>query len=536
MNIQTPDLIVAPTIRKEQLAEIASGRFFEKLSTEKTHEIPGRQPSNNKEKSFPHLYFLLEQAGLVLQDELLKLLRRLKLPLDSPILRDIPHNSGCRCKNPFCTHYTISNPILYTQDHIRWVLKQFAACVDPRLSFNIALYCPRAECRHYEKVQAARSLWSDSNRGWLLDHLTTIRSWSHLHSPAANEKRRRAWALKRYHRNGGLDDDIVRERRTFAVQKAGGRLTRSGRLYSSISINHLQQVGRVTRQDQMLKIVEAKTPVSAGLPFPTPDEYNLGLRSKPEAVLVDWLRSLDVFSGVDYPELDDPQNSNIPSISPHGMLNFFVQDIGLYYHDVHIGLQLEPLAYLKWQLLSTLQHHHSRPSFNEREAFCKHAGELVQILLHHCFCQHMERLLPPESRPLHQIYFLDTQLAQQLLTAPVPTGKRKRRLWSVLESIATLANQTLNQQLVPLLRAYLPPVDELVINANAYLVELVPAYCKHLQVSGLSLQQLQTLYQACWQDALHQADFDFTQYCRKRFYQIPEKASGLELPPRIEIQ
>jgi hypothetical protein len=207
MNAQTLDPVGAPKTRKEQAAEIASGRFFANLSTENTHEIPGGQPGNNKARSrdFPNLCFLLAQAGLVLQDELIKLLRQLKLPLDSPILRDIPHNTGCRCKNPFCTHYTISNPIIYTQDQIRWLLKEFAACVDPRLSFAPALYCPRPECQRYEKVQAAKALWVESNRGWLLDHLTTIRSWSHLHSPVANEKRRRAWAWKRYHRNGGLE-------------------------------------------------------------------------------------------------------------------------------------------------------------------------------------------------------------------------------------------------------------------------------------------------------------------------------------------
>jgi hypothetical protein len=536
MTTQTLDPVAAPRTRKEQLAEIASGRFFEKLSTENTHEIPDHQPSNKEAWIlFPNLCFLFAQAGLILQDELIKLLLRLKLPLDSPILLDIPHNTGCRCKNPFCTHFTLSNPIIYNRDYIRWLLKQFAACVDPRLSFDLALYCPRAECQHYEKVQAAKALWSESNRGWLEAHLTTIRSWSHLHSPATNAKRRRAWALKSYHRNGGLDDDIVRERRVFAVQKAGGRLTKSGKLYSPASITHLQQVGRVTREDQMLKLVNAKIPVSTGLPFPTPDEQNLGLRSKPEALLVDWLRGLDVFSGVDYPELDDPQNANIPSVSPHGLLNFFVQDIGLYYHDMHIGLQLEPLAYLKWQLLSTLQHHHTRSSFNEREAFCAHASDLVQILLHHCFCQHMERFLPRDQKPLHQVYFLDTKLAQQLIHQPPPIGKRKRRLVSVLNAIATAAHHTLNHQLVPLIRAYLPPVDELVVNANRYLQELAPAYCQHLKVTHLSLQNLQTLYQACWLDACHQQDFDFTQYARQRFYQIPEKAQGLELPPRIEV-
>ena len=101
-----------------------------------------------------------------------------------------------------------------------------------------------------------------------------------------------------------------------------------------------------------------------------------------------------------YPELDDPRQSNIPSLTPYGLENGFVQDFRLHYKGEKLIIQWESLARLRWQFLSALQ---SSPNLRsgkqkEREMFRKAGNGLTQLALHARLCSYMTQYLTPEQR------------------------------------------------------------------------------------------------------------------------------------------
>ena len=323
--------------------------------------------------------------GIVSLDaELHELGRRLR--------RDIPENTGVQCKNDQCGNLTISNPTTYSKHRLRWFRKQLRKACTKKPSFDPALYCP--SCQGFSAAVAASSNWA-VNRQPLTANCKrngdkaakdNEKFQATLRSESANKKRTSTIDYKRHWRL--VDARDLRGRQETVYVRDGGLFTSTHRLYSPQSVINLRAVGRQHASHQIVGFMEANLPVSTPLPFPEQDRKHKGFRTPNEALFNDWLTAQDLFDTVLYPELDDPQRSNVPSLTPYGLENAFVQDFRLAYQGQSWVVQWESLARIRWMLLSAL---HSAPNMRsvkqkEREMFRKAGNELSQLALHARLC------------------------------------------------------------------------------------------------------------------------------------------------------
>jgi hypothetical protein len=478
-------------------------------------------PDEALECFYPVAARMASELGVSLDAELHALGRRLR--------RDIPENTGQKCKNDQCRNLTISNPAGYNKDRLRWFRKQLRKACTKKPSFDHALYCPA--CQGFSAAKAASSNWA-INRDSLTANCKRngdkaaqdiAQFHSTLRSESANKKRTSTIESKRHWRM--VDARDVRGRNEIVYVREGGLFTSVHRLYSPQSLLNLRDGGRRHASAQTVALMEANLPLSLHLPFPEKDRKNKGFRTENEASFHDWVIDQNLFDQVLYPELDDPQRSNVPSLTPYGLENGFVQDFRLHYQGQKLIVQWESLARIRWMLLSAL---HSKPNMRsgkqkERELFRKAGNELSQLALHARLCSYMTQYLTPEQRGWDKVLFLDTRLVAELL----PQQFQDRS--ELLGFLEDFDDYTVQQQVLGMLDHVLEDTAE-VLEAADDLFRL------YMQDSDLALEvtnprTVVQLFQHCWSLACKDQNYHQDRYLQKLFRRL--EADQLCLPEEI---
>jgi hypothetical protein len=518
MTIQTLDPVGAPRTRKEQLAEIASGRFFDKAL-----EVTELQPSHIKRT---HLFpIATELYGD--EEQLLTAVRT--LGPRKRLRRDIPAHTGNICARSGCTQYTTMNPQLFIKDKPAWDTKQLKKACSSKTKFDNAVYCLDHQVYQHSQAALKNCKQDPELAARNTAHLNQIRTWAHFLAEHPNFPRMVASRGKTRHyrwynavcdKTGLYPDDII-ARAQHQVLQAGGRRTASGKVYPATSWTRLQEGGRYCAQRQMMWLYDNNQPFSLHLPMPKNPKFDPGFeaeyatyceerrannwtavslepeylssRSPVEDTLAQWLRDSGLFSQVLSPERQDPQNCNVPSVTPHGLFGGFVQDLRIVTPEGQVFIiQIESLHFWRGRLLETVKHplNHRHPK--QKDKFVQKCNELTQLWLHYQACTLYQSHLSAQQRDFEAVLFIDTSLVQKLLKQRPTTSSQ------ALAMLARASQHTMEDIVQPMLIELACDTGEVVDMAN----DLFQEHVTDADLQPLdSVVHLAILYQHCFQVA-----------------------------------